>query len=54
MNRRQERQTGLCKGVLRHAWYPSSGNRTPKREGDAYIYNRCERCDRDRWLLGRP
>lgn len=35
-----------CKGVLRHAWYPSETNRKP--EFGVYLANKCERCEHER------
>ena len=38
-----------CKGVLRHAWYPSTPTGTP--EFGTYIANRCERCGHERVMI---
>lgn len=46
---KQERAIEQCKGVLKHAWYPSTTDRTP--EFGTYIANRCERCDTERLMI---
>lgn len=45
---RIEQAIGECKGVLKHAWYPSTTDRTP--EFGTYIANRCERCGAERLM----
>lgn len=45
----RERAIEQCKGVLKHAWFPSTTDRTP--EFGTYIANRCERCDTERLMI---
>jgi hypothetical protein len=44
-----EKAAGLCKGVLRHAWYPTTTDRVPT--FGVYIANICERCGHERVMI---
>jgi hypothetical protein len=48
-NRELIKQITLCKGVLRHAWFPTTTDKVP--EFGAYIVNACERCGTHRYMI---